>query len=130
MPSGSPLLLSSAVGFRLPPAAAPAQPRGSDHACGVLGGAGLGETTSLDTEHFRPARNAVAEPADQFGLPSPRIGFFGVLDERLDGALLVNVGRLATYRSFNMDQVVGQALATYARIALRGPAAFETQAAN
>jgi len=104
------------VGFRLPAAAAPAQPRGSDDAGGVLGGAGLGETTSLDT--------------DQFGLPSPRIGFFGVLDERLDGALLVNVGRLATYRSFNMDQVVGQALATYARIALRGPAAFETQAAN
>ena len=30
------------------------------------------------------------------------------------------VGRLATYRYYNMDQVVGQALATYRRIAERG----------
>ena len=29
------------------------------------------------------------------------------------------VGRLATYRYYNMDQVVGQALATYRRIAER-----------
>ena len=27
------------------------------------------------------------------------------------------VGRLATYRYYNMDQVVGQALATYRRLA-------------
>lgn len=29
------------------------------------------------------------------------------------------VGRLATYRYYNMDQVVGQALATYRRLAAR-----------
>ena len=29
------------------------------------------------------------------------------------------VGRLATYRYYNMDQVVGQALATYRRLARR-----------
>jgi UDP-galactopyranose mutase len=29
------------------------------------------------------------------------------------------VGRLATYRYYNMDQVVGQALATYRRLAGR-----------
>ncbi len=33
------------------------------------------------------------------------------------------VGRLATYRYYNMDQVVGQALATYARIKQRSEAA-------
>jgi UDP-galactopyranose mutase len=32
------------------------------------------------------------------------------------------VGRLATYKYFNMDQVVGQALATYRRLSLKLPA--------
>ena len=32
---------------------------------------------------------------------------------------VVFVGRLATYRYYNMDQVVGQALATYRRLAPR-----------
>ena len=32
---------------------------------------------------------------------------------------VVFVGRLATYRYYNMDQVVGQALATYRRLAER-----------
>ncbi len=40
------------------------------------------------------------------------------------------VGRLATYRYYNMDQVVGQALATFDQIrGVRGDAARETQAA-
>ena len=30
------------------------------------------------------------------------------------------VGRLATYRYYNMDQVVGQALATYRKVLERG----------
>ena len=43
--------------------------------------------SSVDAEHFRQARasaTAPAEPDDQAGLPHPRLGFFGVLDERLD----------------------------------------------
>jgi UDP-galactopyranose mutase len=44
--------------------------------------------SSIDREHFAQARSIVAEPADQSSIPHPRIGFFGVLDERLDIELL------------------------------------------
>lgn len=46
--------------------------------------------SSVDTRHFgraRPARK-LAEPDDQAELGRPRLGFFGVLDERLDRELL------------------------------------------
>ncbi len=47
---------------------------------------------SVDTAHFGRARSdAAADPADQAGLPEPRIGFFGVLDERIDFALVDGV---------------------------------------
>ncbi len=50
--------------------------------------------SSIDKEHFGQARNPkLAEPADQAGIAHPRIGFFGVVDERLDIELL---GALAT----------------------------------
>jgi UDP-galactopyranose mutase len=47
--------------------------------------------SSVDARHFgqaRPAAPAIPEPADQAALPRPRLGFFGVLDERLDLAVL------------------------------------------
>lgn len=44
--------------------------------------------SSIDKSHFGQARGALAEPADQTGIPHPRIGFFGVIDERLDIELL------------------------------------------
>jgi UDP-galactopyranose mutase len=47
--------------------------------------------SSVDAVHFAQARGPVAEPADQAGIPTPRLGFFGVLDERLDTALLAGV---------------------------------------
>jgi UDP-galactopyranose mutase len=42
--------------------------------------------SSVDAAHFGQARPGATleEPADQAALPSPRLGFFGVLDERLD----------------------------------------------
>jgi glycosyltransferase involved in cell wall biosynthesis len=50
--------------------------------------------SSIDKAHFGQARNAqLAEPTDQASIPHPRIGFFGVIDERLDIELL---GQLAT----------------------------------
>lgn len=50
--------------------------------------------SSIDKAHFGQARNPeLAEPADQAGIAHPRIGFFGVIDERLDIELL---GALAT----------------------------------
>jgi UDP-galactopyranose mutase len=45
--------------------------------------------SSVDAAHFASARSAGApDPADQRALPRPRIGFFGVVDERMDRALL------------------------------------------
>jgi glycosyltransferase involved in cell wall biosynthesis len=50
--------------------------------------------SSIDKQHFGQARDPqLAEPADQAGIAHPRIGFFGVVDERLDIELL---GQLAT----------------------------------
>jgi glycosyltransferase involved in cell wall biosynthesis len=45
--------------------------------------------SSVDTAHFARARNASrAEMPEQADLPRPRIGFFGVIDERMDLALV------------------------------------------
>ena len=38
--------------------------------------------SSVDVAHFGLARQPLPEPADQQGIPEPRIGFFGVIDER------------------------------------------------
>jgi UDP-galactopyranose mutase len=47
--------------------------------------------SSIDAEHFRQARESRSEPADQSGIPGPRMGYFGVIDERLDLDLLAAV---------------------------------------
>jgi glycosyltransferase involved in cell wall biosynthesis len=47
--------------------------------------------SSIDFPHFAGARQPQADPADQQEIPHPRIGFFGVLDERLDRDLLRDV---------------------------------------
>jgi UDP-galactopyranose mutase len=44
--------------------------------------------SSIDAEHFASARMPRPDPADQSGIPHPRIGFFGVLDERFDAELV------------------------------------------
>jgi len=44
--------------------------------------------SSIDRAHFAQARHATADPADQSNIPHPRMGFFGVIDERLDTELL------------------------------------------
>jgi len=40
--------------------------------------------SSVDLDHFRAARNIAQEPVDQVRIPHPRLGFYGVIDERLD----------------------------------------------
>jgi UDP-galactopyranose mutase len=50
--------------------------------------------SSIDADHFMKARVLSAEPADQQSIPHPRIGFFGVIDERLDIDLLDKVAEL------------------------------------
>lgn len=44
--------------------------------------------SSVDVSHFAQAREALAAPPDQAGLARPRIGYFGVIDERIDLALI------------------------------------------
>lgn len=44
--------------------------------------------SSVDAAHFARAREAGPDPDDQAAIPHPRIGFFGVIDERLDRDLL------------------------------------------
>ncbi len=47
--------------------------------------------SSVDRQHFAVAQKSMDNPADQAGIPYPRIGFYGVLDERLDRQLLASV---------------------------------------
>ncbi|MGE5374627.1 MAG: UDP-galactopyranose mutase [Bacteroidota bacterium] len=44
--------------------------------------------SSIDARHFEQARKKQADPADQKDIPHPRLGFFGVIDERMDLDLL------------------------------------------
>ncbi len=46
--------------------------------------------SSIDAPHFLRARQALPDPADQAAIPSPRVGFFGVIDERLDLGLVAS----------------------------------------
>jgi UDP-galactopyranose mutase len=47
--------------------------------------------SGVDVTHFGRARGALPEPPDQAAIPHPRIGFFGVIDERMDLALLAEL---------------------------------------
>lgn len=49
--------------------------------------------SSVDVAHFAKARVEQPDPADQAGIARPRLGFFGVIDERMDLALLEGVAR-------------------------------------
>jgi glycosyltransferase involved in cell wall biosynthesis len=45
--------------------------------------------SSVDVAHFLPARSRdCTEPLDLAAIPHPRIGYFGVIDERIDYALI------------------------------------------
>jgi UDP-galactopyranose mutase len=47
--------------------------------------------SSIDASHFGKARSGAEDPADQASIPHPRLGFFGVIDERFDSELLEQV---------------------------------------
>lgn len=50
--------------------------------------------SSVDARHFHPARDTGRElPGDIASIARPRIGYFGVIDERLDIPLIENVAR-------------------------------------
>jgi glycosyltransferase involved in cell wall biosynthesis len=51
--------------------------------------------SSIDVAHFTSARLKLeADPVDQQAIPHPRLGFFGVIDERMDMPLLKRVAEL------------------------------------
>lgn len=50
--------------------------------------------SSIDKAHFNIARMNVEQAPDQKNIPHPRIGFYGVLDERLDIELLKELASL------------------------------------
>jgi UDP-galactopyranose mutase len=56
--------------------------------------------SSVDVGHFARARRGLAEPDEQAMMPRPRVGFFGVLDERLDRELLRDAAALRPDWSF------------------------------
>jgi UDP-galactopyranose mutase len=47
--------------------------------------------SSVDVGHFARARRFSRDPSDQADIPHPRLGFFGVIDERMDYDLLAGV---------------------------------------
>jgi len=58
--------------------------------------------SSVDRTHFMKARARQFEPADQEDLPLPRLGFYGVIDERFDTELLDNIAEMRPDWSFVM----------------------------
>ena len=58
--------------------------------------------SSVDRAHFAKARARQFDPADQEDLPRPRLGFYGVIDERFDTELLLHVAEMRPSWSFVM----------------------------
>lgn len=58
--------------------------------------------SSIDARHFGRARHGLPEPAALAPLPHPRIGFFGVVDERMDLGLVAALAALRPDWSFCM----------------------------
>src|SRR5918992_974552 len=59
-------------------------------------------SSSVDNAHFAAARGQMNEPPDQAAIPHPRLGFFGVIDERMDIELLATVADLRPNWHFMM----------------------------
>lgn len=47
--------------------------------------------SSVDVTHFARARSSCVEPEDQVAVPHPRLGYAGVIDERMDLELIAKV---------------------------------------
>jgi UDP-galactopyranose mutase len=58
--------------------------------------------SSVDRAHFCKARARQFDPVDQEDLPRPRLGFYGVIDERFDTELLDKVAEMRPDWSFVM----------------------------
>lgn len=49
--------------------------------------------SSVEVSHFAQAREHHLDPADQADIPHPRLGFFGVIDERFDTSLMAELAQ-------------------------------------
>jgi glycosyltransferase involved in cell wall biosynthesis len=58
--------------------------------------------SSIEFDHFSKARTNKKDPEDQAGIAGPRLGFFGVIDERMDIDLLAQVAELRPQWQFVM----------------------------
>ena len=58
--------------------------------------------SSVDRAHFCKSRARQFDPADQEDLPKPRLGFYGVIDERFDTELLARSAEMRPDWSFVM----------------------------
>lgn len=58
--------------------------------------------SAVEIAHFTQARGSPTEPQDQRDISGPKLGFFGVIDERIDLALLDTVAAARTDWSFVM----------------------------
>jgi len=57
---------------------------------------------SIDKDHFLHARTITFDPPDQQHIPHLRIGYYGVIDERVDMPLLERISRLRPHWRFIM----------------------------
>lgn len=58
--------------------------------------------SSIDTAHFSKARGNIKEPEDQASIPPPKLGFAGVIDERMDTHLVAEMADLRPEWNFVM----------------------------
>lgn len=58
--------------------------------------------SGVDIAHFARGADGRADPGDQTDLPRPRLGYYGVIDERMDLPLLAEAARLRPDWSFVM----------------------------
>jgi glycosyltransferase involved in cell wall biosynthesis len=58
--------------------------------------------SSVDAAHFAKAMNGIGVPEDIAAIPQPVIGYYGVIDERIDMPLIENVAKKNPSASFVM----------------------------
>lgn len=58
--------------------------------------------SSVDVKHFSGNSQPAAKPADLAAIPHPIIGYYGVIDERIDLELLRKTAEMSPYASFVM----------------------------
>lgn len=58
--------------------------------------------SGVDVAHFARGADGLPDPVDQAGLPRPRLGFYGVIDERMDLQLLAEIAATRPAWSFVM----------------------------